>query len=58
MGIASLITAGLLSGFVSCKKENGTSELRADMVDFVNATQKAYIDHDRYSCFVLNEKNV
>ena len=56
MGIASLITAGLLSGFVSCKKENGTSELRADMVDFVNATKKAYIDHDRYSCFVLNEK--
>ena len=51
-----LLAAGLLAAMSACKKENSPSELRAVMNDFANSGQKAYIDPEQYSCFVINEK--
>lgn len=51
-----VLTAALLAGMVSCKKEKGPSELRAVMNDFATSGQKAYIDQEQYSCFVVGEK--
>ena len=51
-----LLVAGFLAVMSSCKKENAPSELRAVMNDFANSGQKAYIDPEQYSCFVINEK--
>ncbi len=51
-----LLAAALLAGMVSCKKEKGPSELRAVMNDFATSGQKAYIDPEQYSCFVVNEQ--
>ena len=51
-----VLTAALLAGMVSCKKEKGPSELRAVMNDFATSGQKAYIDPEQYSCFVVREK--
>ena len=51
-----LLAAGLLAGLSACKKDNGTSELHAVMNDFANSKQKAYIDGEQYSCFIIGEK--
>ncbi len=51
-----LFAAGLLAVMSACKKENTTSELRAVMNDFANSNQKAYIDNEKYSCFIIGEK--
>lgn len=51
-----LFAAGLLAVMSACKKENTTSELRAVMNDFANSNQKAYIDPEQYSCFVIGEE--
>ena len=51
-----VLTSALLAGMVSCKKEKGPSELRAVMNDFATSGQKAYIDPEQYSCFVVGEK--
>lgn len=51
-----LLAAGLLAVMSACKKENTTSELRAVMNDFANSRQKAYIDAEKYSCFIIGEK--
>ncbi|MBR4491119.1 MAG: hypothetical protein IKO98_00510, partial [Bacteroidales bacterium] len=51
-----VLTAALLAGMISCKKEKGPSELRAVMNDFATSGQKAYIDQEQYSCFVVGEK--
>ncbi|MBO7624678.1 MAG: hypothetical protein J6S82_05145 [Bacteroidales bacterium] len=51
-----LLVAGLLVVMSACKKENAPSELRAVMNDYANSRQKAYIDPEQYSCFVVNEK--
>ncbi len=51
-----LFAAGLLAVMSACKKENTTSELRAVMNDFANSNQKAYIDPEQYSCFVISEE--
>lgn len=51
-----LFAAGLLAVMSACKKENTTSELRAVMNDFANSNQKAYIDAEKYSCFIIGEK--
>ena len=51
-----LLAAGLLAVMSACKKENTPSELRAVMNDYANSRQKAYIDPEQYSCFVVNEK--
>ena len=51
-----VVAVGLLMG--SCKKEpndGGKGGLRAVMVDFANAKQKAYIDPLHYSCFTTGE---
>ncbi|MBQ2489156.1 MAG: hypothetical protein II525_05025, partial [Bacteroidales bacterium] len=50
-----LLAAGLLAVMSACKKDSGTSELRAVMNDFANSRQKAYIDPEQYSCFVVND---
>ncbi len=51
-----MFAAGLLAVMSACKKENTTSELRAVMNDFANSRQKAYIDAEKYSCFIIGEK--
>ena len=51
-----MFAAGLLAVMSACKKENTTSELRAVMNDFANSNQKAYIDPEQYSCFVISEE--
>ena len=51
-----LFAAGLLAVMSACKKDNTTSELRAVMNDFANSNQKAYIDPEQYSCFVIGEE--
>lgn len=50
-----MFAAGLLAVMSACKKENTTSVLRAVMNDFANSRQKAYIDPEQYSCFVVND---
>ncbi|MBP5614098.1 MAG: hypothetical protein J6X35_08175 [Bacteroidales bacterium] len=50
-----LLAAGLLAVMSACKKDSGTSELRAVMNDFASSNQKAYIDNEKYSCFVTGE---
>ena len=45
----------LLLGMASCKKEQPVERLHADMVDFAVSGQKAYIDPDQYSCFIVGE---
>ena len=55
-GLSLLLAAALLAGMVSCKKEKGPSELRAVMNDFATSGQKAYIDPEQYSCFVVGEE--
>ena len=51
-----LLAAGLLAVMSACKKDSGTSELRAVMNDFASSNQKAYIDNEKYSCFIIGEK--
>ena len=55
-GCFLLFAAGLLAVMSACKKDNTTSELRAVMNDFANSNQKAYIDPEQYSCFVIGEE--
>ena len=45
----------LLLGMASCKKEQPVERLHADMVDFAVSGQKAYIDPEQYSCFIVGE---
>lgn len=54
----SLLLFGLCLAtlMISCKKENTEAVLSADMADFARTGQKAIIDAERYSCFVVGEK--
>lgn len=56
MGMAVLFAAALSACLVSCKKDEGSSGLHANMVDFNSSNRKAYIDPEQYSCFVVGEK--
>ena len=54
----SLLLFGLCLAtlMISCKKENTEAVLSADMADSARTGQKAIIDAERYSCFVVGEK--
>ena len=51
-----LLAAELLAVMTACRKENSPSGLHAVMNDYANSGQKAYIDSEKYSCFVVGEK--
>lgn len=52
LGITLFISIIMLMS--SCKKESEEAQLSAQMSDF--STPKAYLDTNRYTCFILDEK--